>query len=88
MQWSGSGRPTTWVGISRTDSIAAAEVVHLDPRDPRAARSFLPRSMTKENGGKWLAALLFGAAMLVAMRAHAELSAEELAKLAQNPVGT
>jgi len=39
------------------------------------------------NGIEWLAAALFGAAMLLAMRAHAEMSAEELAKLAQNPVG-
>src|SRR5580765_7145571 len=45
------------------------------------------RAMTKETGSEWLGPLLFGAAMLVAMRAHAELSAEELAKLAQNPVG-
>src|SRR5215831_11975185 len=43
--------------------------------------------MTNENGSEWLAAAVFGVAMLVAMRAHAEMSAEELAKLAQNPVG-
>src|SRR5215471_13474757 len=43
--------------------------------------------MTHENNGRWLAAALFGAAMLAAIRAHAEMSAEELAKLAQNPVG-
>ena len=43
--------------------------------------------MTHENNGRWLAAALFGAAMLAAIKVHAEMSAEELAKLAQNPVG-
>src|SRR5262244_4351063 len=43
--------------------------------------------MTNEQNGRWLAAALFGATMLAAVRAHAEMSAEELAKLAQNPVG-
>src|SRR5215467_10373460 len=43
--------------------------------------------MTNEQNGRWLAAALFGAAMLAAIRAHAEMSAEELAKLSQNPVG-
>src|SRR5215471_20269687 len=43
--------------------------------------------MTNEQNGRWLAAALFGATMLAAIKAHAEMSAEELAKLAQNPVG-
>ena len=43
--------------------------------------------MTNEQNGRWLAAALFGAAMLAAIKVHAEMSAEELAKLAQNPVG-
>ena len=43
--------------------------------------------MTNEDASRWLAAVVFGVAMLAAMRAHAEMSAEELAKLAQNPVG-
>src|SRR5262244_436902 len=43
--------------------------------------------MTNEQNGRWLAAALFGAAMLAAIKAHAEMRAEELAKLAQNPVG-
>jgi hypothetical protein len=37
--------------------------------------------------GTMLAATLFASALLLAMPADAELSAEELAKLAQNPVG-
>ena len=35
----------------------------------------------------WLASAVLGAALVVTVPAHAEMSAEELAKLAQNPVG-
>jgi hypothetical protein len=43
--------------------------------------------MTSESRTRWVAAAALGACLLVAVRAHAEMSAEELAKLAQNPVG-
>jgi len=40
-----------------------------------------------ERVARWLAVAIFGTSVLAAVRAHAEMSAEELAKLAQNPVG-
>ena len=43
--------------------------------------------MPKERASRCISATVLGAAMLVAIKAHADLSAEELAKLAQNPVG-
>ena len=43
--------------------------------------------MTTEFQSQWLAAVTLATALAVAAPAHAELSAEELAKLAQNPVG-
>ena len=43
--------------------------------------------MTTKFGSRWLAAAALAAAVASAVPAHAELSAEELAKLAQNPVG-
>src|SRR6266853_201982 len=36
---------------------------------------------------RWLTAATFAAAIVATSSAHAEMSAEELAKLAQNPVG-
>ena len=45
------------------------------------------RLMTNRTKSPWPVAALFAAAMFAAAPAHAELSAEELAKLAQNPVG-
>jgi hypothetical protein len=38
-------------------------------------------------GSRWLAAAALAAVMAASLPVHAELSAEELAKLAQNPVG-
>ena len=43
--------------------------------------------MTTKPVPRWLAAAALAATMAAAIPAHAELSAEELAKLAQNPVG-
>ncbi len=43
--------------------------------------------MTTKPAPRWLAVAVVAATMAVTSPAHAELSAEELAKLAQNPVG-
>jgi hypothetical protein len=43
--------------------------------------------MTHKPDSRWLAAATLAAAMATIAPAHAELTAEELAKLAQNPVG-
>ncbi len=43
--------------------------------------------MMTKHPGSWTAAFLTAAVLLTATPARAEMSAEELAKLAQNPVG-
>jgi hypothetical protein len=45
------------------------------------------RRMTSQTKPKWLGATLCAAMLVAAVPAQAEMSAEELAKLAQNPVG-
>ena len=45
------------------------------------------RCMTAKFESRWLAATALAAALAATAPAHAEMSAEELAKLAQNPVG-
>ena len=44
-------------------------------------------SMTKRHGLRLIAAEVFGAVLMLVGPAHAELSPEDLAKIAQNPVG-
>jgi hypothetical protein len=61
-------------------------------RDQRAAQSgiadsTMERLMTNRTKLRWPAAALCAAAVIAAVPVHAEMSAEELAKLAQNPVG-
>ena len=45
------------------------------------------KRVTFQMNTTWLAGAVLGAALVATTPAHAEMSAEELAKLAQNPVG-